>query len=135
MPRPALTLLPPHATTAIGSLPHTQGELGLQLALQLDVPFLPELPQTNPGEFMIASALEGLPGLESDAMGMCTVDLRVWEAQAKPFGVRLDAAGALLPRRQLRLDPLRSWWPDDHDSALRDRVPRTEERLESVTAR
>jgi hypothetical protein len=92
VPRPALTLLPPHATTAIGSLPHTQGELGLQLALQLDVPFLPELPQTNPGEFMIASALEGLPGLESDAMGMCTVDLRVWEAQAKPFGVRLDAA-------------------------------------------
>ncbi len=92
MPRPALSLLPPRATTAIGSLPHTQGELGLQLALQLDVPFLPELPQANPGEFMMASALEGFPGLEFDAMGMCTVDRRAWEAGAVAFGVRLDAA-------------------------------------------
>ena len=92
MPRPALTLLPPHATTCIGSLPHTQGELGLQLALQLDVPFLPELPAANPGEFMMASALEGLPGLDFDANGMCTVDRRVWEAGAQAFGSRLDAA-------------------------------------------
>jgi hypothetical protein len=90
--RPALLLLPPHATTAIGSLPHTQAELGLQLALQLDVPFLPEFPQVNPGEFMMASALEGLPGLHFDAMGMCTVDRRAWEAGAKAFGQRLDAA-------------------------------------------
>jgi hypothetical protein len=92
VPRPALTLLPPRATTAIGSLPHTQGELGLQLALQLDVPFLPELPQGNPGEFMIASALEGLPGLDFDAQGMCTVDRRAWEASAQAFGGQVDAA-------------------------------------------
>jgi hypothetical protein len=92
VPRPALTLLPPHATTAIGSLPHTQGELGLQLALQLDVPFLPEFPQANAGEFMMASALEGLPGLSFDAMGMCTVDRRAWEAGAQAFNGRLDAA-------------------------------------------
>ncbi len=92
MPRPALTLLPPHATTAIGSLPHTQGELGLQLALQLDVPFLPELPQGNPGEFMMASALEGLPGLDFDAQGMCTVDRHAWGAGEKALGARLDAA-------------------------------------------
>lgn len=92
MPRPALTLLPPLASTAIGSLPHTQGELGLQLALQLDVPFLPELPQGNPAEFMMASALEGLPGLDFDAQGMCTVDRRAWEAGSKAFGARLDAA-------------------------------------------
>jgi len=92
VPRPALTLLPPHATTCIGSLPHTQGELGLQLALQLDVPFLPELPAANPGEFMMASALEGLPGLDFDANGMCTVDRPAWEAGAKAFGQRLDAA-------------------------------------------
>jgi hypothetical protein len=92
VPRPALSLLPPRATTAIGSLPHTQGELGLQLALQLDVPFLPELPSANPGEFMMASALEGLPGLSFDTQGMCTVDRRAWEAGAGAFGARLDAA-------------------------------------------
>lgn len=92
MPRPALTLLPPRATTAIGSLPHTQGELGLQLALQLDVPFLPELPNGNPGEFMMASALEGLPGLAFDEQGMCTVDRPAWAKEAEAFGARLDAA-------------------------------------------
>jgi hypothetical protein len=92
VPRPALSLLPPLATTAIGSLPHTQGELGLQLALQLDVPFLPEFPQANPGEFMMASALEGLPGLSFDAQGMCTVDRRAFAADAGAFGARLDAA-------------------------------------------
>jgi hypothetical protein len=90
--RPALSLLPPRATTAIGSLPHTQGELGLQWALQLDVPFLPELPQGNPGEFMLASALEGLPGLDFDEQGMCTVDRAAWAAGASAFGARLDAA-------------------------------------------
>ncbi|MGO9832246.1 MAG: hypothetical protein ACLPJH_19105 [Myxococcaceae bacterium] len=92
MSRPALALLPPHATTGIGSLPHSQGELGLQLALQLDVPFLPELPAGNPGEFMMASALEGLPGLEFDAQGMCTVVTRLWEEGAAAFGAQLDQA-------------------------------------------
>jgi len=91
-PRPALSLLPPRATTAIGSLPHTQGELGLQLALQLDIPFLPELPAGNPGEFMMASALEGLPGLDFDAQGMCTVDRRTWEKEGPAFGTALDKA-------------------------------------------
>jgi hypothetical protein len=91
-PRPALSLLPPRATTAIGSLPHTQGELGLQLALQLDVPFLPELPAGNPGEFMMASALEGLPGLDFDAQGMCTVDRRTWAKEGPAFGARLEKA-------------------------------------------
>jgi hypothetical protein len=91
-PRPALSLLPPRATTAIGSLPHSQGELGLQLALQLDIPFLPELPAGNPGEFMMASALEGLPGLDFDAQGMCTVDRRTWEKEGSAFGTALDKA-------------------------------------------
>jgi hypothetical protein len=109
VPRPALTLLPPHATTAIGSLPHTQGELGLQLALQLDVPFLPEFPQTNPGEFMMASALEGLPGLDFDAMGMCTVDRRAFEAGAQAFGSRLDAALASGDVSSFEPSPLSRW--------------------------
>jgi hypothetical protein len=111
--RPALALLPRHATTAIGSLPHTQGELGLQLALQLDVPFLPELPAGNSGEYMMASALEGLPGLDFDSQGMCTVQVGTWEAGAAAFGARLDAAlasgalSAFQPSAQAR----RAWLP------------------------
>jgi hypothetical protein len=56
------------------------------------VPFLPELPALNPGEFMMASALEGFPGLDFDAQGLCTVDRRVWEAEGPAFGKRLEAA-------------------------------------------
>ena len=92
MSRSLLALLPPYATTGIGSLPHTQGELGLQLALQLEVPFLPELPSGAPGELMIASALEGLPGLSFDEQGMCTVDRAAWEAGSADLSRRLDAA-------------------------------------------
>jgi hypothetical protein len=90
--RSLLALLPPSATTGIGSLPHTQGELGLQLALQLDIPFLPELPTGAPGELMIASALEGLPGLSFDEQGMCTLDRAAWEAGAADLSRRLEAA-------------------------------------------
>ena len=113
MSRSALALLPKLATTGIGSLPHTQGELGLQLALQLDVPFLPELPSSNPSELMIASALEGLPGLSFDAQGMCTVALGSWEAGAAAFGAQLEAAlasgelSAFEPSAQSR----RAWLP------------------------
>lgn len=76
--RKALKLLPPCATTAIGSLPHTQQELALQMALLHDVPFLPQLPSSDPSELMIPAALDGLPGLAFDKEGVCTVDLEAW---------------------------------------------------------
>ncbi len=90
--RRALQLLPANATTGIGSLPHTQQELALQRALQLDVPFLPQLPSGHPSEFMIPSALDRLPGLAYDGEGMCTVDLPVWEQAQHSFGAELEAA-------------------------------------------
>jgi len=90
--RRAVHLLPACATTGIGSLPHTQQELALQMALQVDIPYLPQLPIGHPGEFMIASALDGLPGLSFDAEGMVTVDLAVWEAGRASLGAALDAA-------------------------------------------
>jgi hypothetical protein len=40
----------------------------------------------------MAAALEGLPGLAFDAMGMCTVDRKAWEAGAPAFSARLEAA-------------------------------------------
>jgi hypothetical protein len=90
--RRALTLLPPCATTGIGSLPHTQLELALQMALHHDLCFLPQLPAQNPSELMIPAALEGLPGMTFDAEGVCTVALSTWEAQAETFGQRLESA-------------------------------------------
>jgi hypothetical protein len=90
--RRTLDLLPPRATTGIGSLPHTQLELALQLALQVDIPYLPQLPTGNPAEFMIPSALEGLPGLTIDAEGMCTVDLARWREGRASFEHELEHA-------------------------------------------
>jgi len=90
--RRALQLLPTCATTGIGSLPHTQLELGLQMALQVDIPFLPQFPAQSPAELMIPAALEGLPGLSFDNEGMCTVDLAAWEAGKEQLEERLQQA-------------------------------------------
>lgn len=90
--RRALSLLPACGVTGVGSLPHTQLELGLQLSLQFDIPFLPQLPISSPSEFMIASALDGLPGVVADEEGLCTVDLGEWERTARQWGGALEAS-------------------------------------------
>lgn len=91
-PHRALELLPRLGSTGIGSLPHTQLELGLQMAMQVDVPYLPQLPIGNPAEFMIPASLEGLPGLRVDPEGMCTVEVEAWRAGQAAFGERLEGA-------------------------------------------
>lgn len=88
----AVSLLPPLATTGIGSLPHTQLELGLQMAFQVEIPYLPQLPAGNPAELMIPQALEGLPGLCADAEGMCTVNVSDWERERDRFGESIEKA-------------------------------------------
>jgi hypothetical protein len=90
--RRAVSLLPPCATTGIGSLPHTQLELALQTALAQDLPYLPQLPNGNPGELMIASVLEGLPGARFDQDGMVTIDLDQWKAARDEFGLGIEKA-------------------------------------------
>ncbi|RKH27192.1 hypothetical protein D7Y13_19410 [Corallococcus praedator] len=90
--RRAVQLLPACATTGIGSLPHTQVELGLQAALAMDIPFLPQLPVGHPGELMIPAALEGLPGLRFDEDGVCTVDVAEWTAGRAAFEAKLEQA-------------------------------------------
>lgn len=90
--RKALGLLPPCATTGIGSLPHTQAELALQRALAHDVPFLPQLPTGHPSELMIPAALEGFPGVSFDADGSCFIATQEWEAKKGELSARLDAS-------------------------------------------
>src|SRR5687768_6858689 len=88
----ALSLLPPCATTGIGSLPHTQFELGLQMAMQVDIPYLPQLPVGNGSELMIPAALDGLPGAQHDGEGISTVELTAWQGARETFSQRLEAA-------------------------------------------
>lgn len=90
--RQALSLLPRGAITGIGSLPHTQMELGLQMSLAVDVPYLPQLPAGNAAELMVPAALEGLPGLEISDDGTCRVDLGAWEAGRAELDARLTTA-------------------------------------------
>src|SRR5262245_12271133 len=90
--RRAVQLLPACSTTGIGSMPHTQVEMGLQAALAMDIPFLPQMPMHHPSEYMIPSAIEGLPGLSYDEDGICKVDLAQWEAGRAAFEAKLEAA-------------------------------------------
>ena len=90
--RRALQLLPTCATTGIGSLPHSQGELALQMALQQDLPYLPQLPGGNPSELMIAAALDGLPGLRFDDEGVCVVDLEQWQHKRDRYTWEIEEA-------------------------------------------
>jgi methionine synthase II (cobalamin-independent) len=111
--RRAVQLLPTCASTGIGSLPHSQGELALQTALAHDIPYLPQLPTGNPGELMIASALDGVPGLRFDDEGVCTVELGAWEAGASELARRIDAALATgtLEAFEPSVQACRSWRP------------------------
>ncbi|MCP3167579.1 uroporphyrinogen decarboxylase/cobalamine-independent methonine synthase family protein [Myxococcus qinghaiensis] len=111
--RRAVQLLPACATTGIGSLPHTQVELGLQVALSMDIPFLPQLPVGKPSELMIPAALEGLPGLRFDEEGLCTVDLKAWEEGRGEFEAKLDAALAAgtLEAYEPTPEACRAWRP------------------------
>jgi hypothetical protein len=84
--------LPPLATTGIGSLPHTQLELAVQQAFQVDIPYLPQLPRDRPAEFMVPQALDGLPGLRWDAEGQCQVVLSEWRRGAPALDRRLERA-------------------------------------------
>lgn len=111
--RHAVKLLPPCGTTGIGSLPHTQLELALQMALQVDIPFVPQLPRGNPAEFMIPAALDGLPGMSFDNDGLCTVDLDAWEKEKGAFEQKLEAAlkGQDLAAFEPSMNACRAWRP------------------------
>jgi methionine synthase II (cobalamin-independent) len=88
----AVQLLPRLGTTGIGSLPHTQLELGLQMALQVDIPYLPQLPIGNPGEYMIPAALDRLPGLRVDAEGGVIIDPDGWAEGREAFSREVESA-------------------------------------------
>ena len=85
-------MLPPLATSGIGSLPHTQLELALQQALLADIPAAPQLPRRDAAEYMVPQALEGLHGLRADAEGNAELDVGDWRRGAATLDARLDRA-------------------------------------------
>jgi hypothetical protein len=58
-----LTLEPNCKTTAMGIMPHRDVEGALRLALSLDIPFWPQLPNVNFYEDMYAQTSENFPGI------------------------------------------------------------------------
>jgi methionine synthase II (cobalamin-independent) len=109
----ATQLLPRCGTTGIGSLPHTQLELAMQAALQLDIPYLPQIPNANPNEFMIPAALERLPGLRVDEAGGVTIDSAEWSKAQAAFSDEIEAALASGELRAFEPSPQtsRAWNP------------------------
>jgi len=85
-------VLPPLATSGIGSLPHTQLELALQQALLVDIPAAPQLPRRDAAEYMVPQALEGLHGLRADGEGNAELDVSDWRRGAATLDARLDRA-------------------------------------------
>ncbi len=53
-------------TTAMGIMPHQDIERALEVALSLDIPFWPQLPQVSYFEDMYVQALENFPGVRID---------------------------------------------------------------------
>ncbi len=81
-------------TTGIGSLPHPNIDSALQFSFKTDIPFLPQIPIRNPWEYMIAQALEGVPGLQIEKDGAVLLDLDVWLGRSRAFQEKLDSAFA-----------------------------------------
>lgn len=79
-------------TTGIGSLPHHNVDSALEYSFRTGIPFLPQIPIRNPWEFMLAQALEGLPGLQLEGDGNVMLNVDIWASQASRLGRRLEEA-------------------------------------------
>ena len=83
-------------TTGIGSLPHHNIDTALEYSFKFGLPFLPQIPIRSPWEFMIAQALEGLPGLLLQELPVnktnAHLDLETWKAQSHLLDLKLKAA-------------------------------------------
>lgn len=78
--------------TGIGSLPHACVDSALQYSFKMPVPFVPQIPIRNPKEYMVGQALEGFPGLVTEAGGFVTVDLEKWKARTEEIRSRTESA-------------------------------------------
>lgn len=85
------------STTGIGSLPHHNVDAALAYSFRMGVPFLPQIPIRNPWEYMVAQALEGLPGLQADRDGMVTLNPDIWLSRSRELNQKLAEAFSKSP--------------------------------------
>lgn len=86
--------------TGIGSLPHHNIDAALAFSFALDLPFLPQIPISNPWEFMIAQVLDGMPGITVDREGSVALDLDVWTGRTHAFNEKLLHAFSSMARAE-----------------------------------
>jgi hypothetical protein len=82
----------PASTTGIGSLPHHNIDAALNFSFRTGIPFLPQIPIRNPWEYMIAQALEDLPGLKVERDGETSLNLEIWRSESQAFSNKLKSA-------------------------------------------
>ena len=65
-------LLRPGMATGVGSLPHGDAGEAVELVLRrhAELPAAPQLPMRSPAELMLAQAVEGLRGVQANALGL-----------------------------------------------------------------
>src|SRR5688572_5251208 len=78
--------------TGIGSLPHHNVDAALAFSFKHGIPFLPQIPIRNPWEYMIAQAIEGIPGLQLENEGNISLNIDIWESQSYLLDRRLAEA-------------------------------------------
>lgn len=77
-------------TTEIGSLPFIHTDAAIEHAFRVSVPFLPQLPKRNPREFMVAQALDGLPGMKVEDDGTVSFNAEAWARDGSSMMGRLE---------------------------------------------
>lgn len=78
-------------TTAMGIMPHQDVETAIELAMRLDVPFWPQLPNVSFYEDMYAQASEHFPGISVDPiLGLITLNSEEFEAELMEYAMRSD---------------------------------------------
>src|SRR4030042_5898277 len=82
-------------TTAMGIMPHTDVERALELALGLDIPFWPQLPNVSFYEDMYVQASQNFPGIVIDFdKGRLNFNTARFEQELDGYFGKMDAPEA-----------------------------------------
>ncbi len=114
-------------TTAMAVMPHLDVTRALEMALSLDIPFWPQLPNYSYYEDMYVQAAEHFPGillnLDLDVLSMDVyTNAEIFSSYAKSIGKFLDRGGVIV------------WGivPTGFEAFAQEKIPSLIKRLENV---